>query len=113
MNWRSISGKNTKQVLQSGITELESKVLAINTAVSSINAPNYFWFTAPTLSGIETTTSATIFNPIPWSMATLLTLIPLLGCGHAQPQGYGHLYSVFTVRTTLEILHGASSTIAH
>jgi len=35
-------------------------VLAIDTVIGSINAPNYFWFTAPTLSGTENN-----FNPIP------------------------------------------------
>jgi hypothetical protein len=36
-------------------------VSAIDTVIGSINAPNYFWFTAPTLSGTENN-----FNPIPW-----------------------------------------------
>jgi len=36
-------------------------VAAINTAIATINAPNYFWFTAPTLSGTEGN-----FTPIPW-----------------------------------------------
>jgi len=36
-------------------------VAAIDTVIGSINAPNYFWFTAPTLSGMEND-----FNPIPW-----------------------------------------------
>jgi len=33
-------------------------VLAIDTAIASINAPNYFWFTSP---GTEND-----FTPIPW-----------------------------------------------
>jgi len=36
-------------------------VLAIDTVIASINAPNYFWFTDPTLSGKENN-----FTPIPW-----------------------------------------------
>jgi len=35
--------------------------LAIDTAITTIDAPNYFWFTAPTLSGTEID-----FIPIPW-----------------------------------------------
>jgi len=34
-------------------------VAAIDTAIAAINAPNYFWFTAPTLSENN-------FTPIPW-----------------------------------------------
>jgi len=36
-------------------------VAAIDTAIATINAPNFFWFTAPTLSGTEGN-----FTPIPW-----------------------------------------------
>jgi len=36
-------------------------VAAIDTAIAAINAPNYSWFTAPTLSGTENN-----FTPIPW-----------------------------------------------
>jgi hypothetical protein len=35
--------------------------LAIDTVIGSINDPNYFWFTAPTLSCTEND-----FTPIPW-----------------------------------------------
>jgi hypothetical protein len=37
------------------------KVAAIDTAIAAINAPNYFWFTDPTLSGTENN-----FTPILW-----------------------------------------------
>jgi len=36
-------------------------VSANDTAIAAINAPNYFWFTAPTRSGTEND-----FTPIPW-----------------------------------------------
>jgi len=36
-------------------------VLAIDTVIGSINAANYSWLTAPTLSGTEND-----FTPIPW-----------------------------------------------
>jgi len=36
-------------------------VASIDTAIASINSPNYFWFTDPTLSGRENN-----FTPIPW-----------------------------------------------
>jgi len=39
-------------------------VASIDTVIAAINAPNYFWFTNPTLSGTETTSSSTIYNPI-------------------------------------------------
>jgi len=49
-------------------------VAAIDTAIALINAPNYFWFTDPTLSGTEndfmglySLKSANLdMNPIPW-----------------------------------------------
>jgi len=37
-------------------------VLAIDTAIAAINAPNYFWFTDPTLSDATENN----FTPIPW-----------------------------------------------
>jgi len=37
-------------------------VASIDTAIATINAPNFFWFTDPSLSGA----TESIFNPIPW-----------------------------------------------
>jgi len=37
-------------------------VASIDTAIAAINAPNFFWFTDPSLSGA----TENIFNPIPW-----------------------------------------------
>jgi len=37
-------------------------VAAIDTAIATINAPNFFWLTDPSLSG----TTESIYNPIPW-----------------------------------------------
>jgi len=37
-------------------------VSALDTAIAAINAPNYFWFTDPTLSGATENN----FTPIPW-----------------------------------------------
>jgi len=45
-------------------------VASIDTAIAAINAPNFFWFTNPTLSGTETTSSDTIYNSIPWTSIT-------------------------------------------
>lgn len=42
-------------------------VSAIDTTVAPINT-NYFWFTAPTLTGTLSTSSDTIYNPILWSI---------------------------------------------
>jgi len=53
------------------LTGTYKTVSAIDTVIAAINAPNFFWFTAPTLSGTENN-----FNPIPWegkSTATLQT----------------------------------------
>jgi len=36
-------------------------VASIDTAIAAVNAPNFFWFTNPTLSGTEDN-----FTPIPW-----------------------------------------------
>jgi len=36
-------------------------VSSIDKIIATINAPNFFWFTDPSLSGAKTT-----FNPIPW-----------------------------------------------
>jgi len=54
-------------------------VAAIDTAIAAINAPNFFWFTDPNLSGA----TEDIYNPVP--LGTILdTTTGILTCPAAQ-----------------------------
>jgi len=90
-------------------------VLDIDTAITSINAPNYFWFTSLTLSGTRPPPqppSTTLSHGVVYCMAALQTWTLLPVCGHARPQAYDSLHLLYSVRTTRGTLSGTSSTMA-
>jgi len=63
-----VNNVNDLSTAQSDISSLQESlntnttiITTLQSDIMSINAPNFFWFTNPTLSGTETTTSTIVF----------------------------------------------------
>jgi len=111
---RTVNNVNDLSTAQSNISSLQDSVktnttniTTLQSEVVSINAPNFFWFTDPTLSGTED-----IYNPIPWGSIVYLIWTQQLAFGHALQQGYGNLSFLFSMRIIQVTLAGASTKMA-